>query len=249
MTNNIESLIGKRVQIFVDCESRITSFTRAYIVISGNLLRHRCRSHSRVYIETSTRPRYLQVLISDENPSAAIRVKQARHDASRTKGVDESARQIEPGLCKTQPRPQNASPAGRVAQRQEDIRGWRSRELPALPVHRKNAARAEKKGIPEPVQKFRGDSVAATRCRVHGDSLLPWLWRGREEDYTMKYISPLSFACEHVGAPLLNISPPPRTGKVPQITVPYKKRGGRRDLPRRADPLNLLLSASIFSPC
>lgn len=49
----------------------------------------------------------------------------------------------------------------------------------------------------------------------------------------MKYISPLFRA----RTPSLNISPPPRTGEVPQITMLHtkkkKQREGRGDLPRR----------------
>jgi len=120
-------------------------FTRhACIIISGNLSRHQHRSRPihAVYIAVSTWPRYLRVLISDENPSAAVRVvlrvkqthrcnsdESRRDKRSASKGIDESARQIEPGLYK---KAAERKPACCVAQRQEAIRGERMEGPPRI---------------------------------------------------------------------------------------------------------------------
>jgi len=100
---------------------------------------------------------------------------------STSKGVDESARQIEPGLCKTRPKAAERKPGRRVAGERDETCNTLSLSPPLPPPHPLSGA---PKGIPE------RKNFAAVSRSPHPNAG-PRRFRG---DYTMKYISPLPAA-------------------------------------------------------
>jgi len=171
-------------------------------------------------ISKMEKARHPRVLIPKENPPRRWpRAPQgsSKTAASTSKGVDESARQIELGLCKTRPKAAERKPGSRVAERDEMCNT----------LSLSCTLRGRRKGSPSERRNF------AAVSRSSRPNAGPRRFRG---DYTMKYISPLpplpAPACASVSL-LAKYKPHCfAPAQASQITMPKKQRG-REDLSRR----------------
>jgi len=141
---------------------------------------------------------------------------------STSKGVDESARQIEPGLCKTRPKAAERKPGRRVAGERDETCNTLS--LSPFPPPERGAERDSR------AQEFRGGlSFAASK---RGPSSLP---RGLHNEIyfspSRRPPPPLHLSRARVSHLAKYKSHRFAPAQAPQITMPKKQRG--RDLSRR----------------